>query len=262
MLILLPPSEGKSAPRRGRPLALDTLSHPGLTPAREAVLDALVALCTGDADQRALAAAVLTVPKTQTELVDLDARVRTSPSARADTVYAGVLYEALDLAGLTGPAKRRAGTRLRVVSSLLGLVAPGDRIPAYRLSGDATLPGLGSVAGHWRTHLGPAVTVALGEGLLVDLRSSTYAAFWRPPAALAPRVATVRVLHEVDGRRSVVSHFNKATKGRLVRGLLEDGARPRTPAALAADLGRLGWHVETGPETPRGTQLDVVVGAL
>ena len=85
-----------------------------------------------------------------------------------------------------------------------------------------------------------------------------YAAFWRPPAALAPRVATVRVLHEVAGRRQVVSHFNKATKGRIVRALLEDGANPRTPARLAEALRDLGWTVEA--EAGRtGTRLDVVV---
>ena len=72
-------------------------------------------------------------------------------------------------------------------------------------------------------------------------------------------MATVRVLHESGGRRTVVSHFNKATKGRIVRALLEDGADPRTPKALAAALTRLGWAVELGEPTPRGTQLDVVV---
>ena len=56
-----------------------------------------------------------------------------------------------------------------------------------------------------------------------------YAAFWRPPAELAPRVATVRVLHEVDGVRKVVSHFNKATKGRIVRALLEARRQPAHP---------------------------------
>jgi hypothetical protein len=56
-----------------------------------------------------------------------------------------------------------------------------------------------------------------------------------------------------------VSHFNKATKGRIVRALLEDGANPRTPAALADTLTRLGWTVETGEPTAKGTQLDVVV---
>ena len=43
----------------------------------------------------------------------------------------------------------------------------------------------------------------------------------------------MRVLHESGGKRTVVSHFNKATKGRIVRALLEDGADPRTPKALA-----------------------------
>lgn len=256
MLILLPPSEGKSAPRRGKPLDLATVSSPGLTAAREAVIDALVSLCTGDPER---AAVVLAIPRTQGGLVDLDARIRTSPSARADAVYAGVLYEALDLPGLSSPARRRASSRLLVTSSLFGVVGPGDRIPSYRLSGDAILPGLGSVAGHWRAHLGAAVTAAVGDGLLVDLRSSTYAAFWRP---VGPRVATVRVLHEVGGKRQVVSHFNKATKGRIVRALLEDGANPRTPTRLAADLTRLGWTVEVGESGPRGTQLDVIVSAL
>jgi cytoplasmic iron level regulating protein YaaA (DUF328/UPF0246 family) len=145
---------------------------------------------------------------------------------------------------------------------VFGLVRPGDRIPAYRLSGDAALPDVGSVAGAWRPVLGDAVRAALGGGLLVDLRSTTYAAFWRPPADLARRTATVRVLHESAGRRTVVSHFNKATKGRLVRGLLEDGRDARTPAALARLLETLGWQVEVGDATPQGTRLDVVVTAV
>ncbi|WP_205475102.1 peroxide stress protein YaaA [Nocardioides sp. SYSU D00038] len=259
MLILLPPSEGKAAPRRGRPLDLGSLSHPVLTEARERVVDAVVSLCSGDPAE---AARVLDVPKSQPELVDLNARVRGAPTARADAIYTGVLYDALGLPGLSPAARRRAAGRVRVTSSLLGLVGPGDRLPAYRLSGDAVLPGLGGVAAWWRDHLGPAVTEAVGDGLLVDLRSSTYAAFWRPPADAARRVATVRVLHESAGRRQVVSHFNKATKGRIVRALLEDGANPRTPARLAEALGDLGWTVEVDAAGARGTRLDVVVGEL
>jgi hypothetical protein len=60
----------------------------------------------------------------------------------------------------------------------------------------------------------------------------------------------------------VVSHFNKATKGRIVRALLEDGPDPRTPAALADALTRLGWTVELGEPTSKGTQLDVVVSEV
>ncbi len=248
VLILLPPSEGKTAPRRGKPLDLDALSSPVLTAARTRLLDALVALCRDDADR---AATVLGLGPAQLDLVARNADLPTAPTARADAIYTGVLYDALDPATLTPAARRRATGRLAVTSALFGMVRPGDRIPAYRLSGDAVLPGVGSVAGVWREALGEAVTDAMRGGLLVDLRSTSYAAFWRPPADVARRVATVRVLHESGGRRTVVSHFNKATKGRIVRALLEDGADPRTPRALADALVRLGWSVELGEPTPR-----------
>ena len=253
MLILLPPSEGKAAPRRGRPLDLGSLSFPDLLPARERLLASLVDLC---ATGPVAAAGVLGLGATQLELVDRNAALREAPTARADHIYTGVLYDALDLPGLSTVGRRRAASRVAVTSSLFGLLRPGDRIPSYRLSGDVTLPGLGPVAGVWREALGAAVA---DNGLLVDLRSTTYAAFWRPPADRAGRVATVRVLHD-DGRtRKVVSHFNKATKGRLVRAVLEDGADPRTPAALADLLRDLGWKVEEGEPGRGGTRLDVVV---
>jgi cytoplasmic iron level regulating protein YaaA (DUF328/UPF0246 family) len=255
-LVLLPPSEGKSAPRRGKPLDLSTLDFPVLTPARERVLDSLVELCAGDPD---VAAKTLGLGGTQTDLVDLNRKLRTAPTARADHVYSGVLYDALDVATLSPAGKRRATAQLAVTSSLFGMVRPTDRIPAYRLSGDASLPGLGAVAGVWRNALGPAMADAIGGGLLVDLRSGMYAAFWRP---VDVKVATVRVLHEHQGQRKVVSHFNKATKGRIVRALLEAGADPRTPARLADLLRELGWQVEVGDATPRGTQVDVVVSSL
>jgi cytoplasmic iron level regulating protein YaaA (DUF328/UPF0246 family) len=259
VLILLPPSEGKAAPKRGKALELDGLAFGTLTGARERMIEALVSLCASDPEK---AASTLEVPKSQLELVERNAGLRTAPTARADHVYAGVLYDALGFATLSGGAKRRANSRVAVTSSLFGLLTPADRIPAYRLSGDAVLPEVGSVAGLWREHLGSAVTGVLGDGLLVDLRSGMYQNFWRPPADIAGKVATVRVLHEVDGKRQVVSHFNKATKGRIVRALLEDGANPRTPAKLATALAALGWTVEVGEATKKGTQLDVVVSEI
>ncbi|MDO7867124.1 peroxide stress protein YaaA [Nocardioides jiangxiensis] len=271
MLILLPPSEGKAAPRRGKPLDLAALGSPALTPARERVLDALVELCDVHRDpsvptQNALlleqAAATLGLGVSQSDLVDLNARLRTAPTARADRIYTGVLYDALDFATLSPAAKRRANTRIGIASSLFGLVRPGDPIPSYRLSGDVALPGLGAVAGVWREALEPVMAEALGSGLLVDLRSGMYAAFWRPPADLATRVATVRVLHEHNGTRKVVSHFNKATKGRIVRAVLEHGGAPRTPDGFADLLVELGWDVEVHEPTKKGTQLDVVVSEL
>ena len=42
VLILLPPSEGKNRPRRGRSLDLGTLSFPELTPLRTALVETVV----------------------------------------------------------------------------------------------------------------------------------------------------------------------------------------------------------------------------
>lgn len=267
MLILLPPSEGKSSPRRGRLLDLATLDLPELTEARATVLEALIALCTpepgvDESEQVEEAARVLGLGPTQHEEVRRNAALLTAPAARADRIYTGVLYDALDLASLDGAARRRATRWLAIASSLFGLVRPNDTIPAYRLSGDVTLPGLGPVATHWRAHLGPAAEAAAGSGLIVDLRSTAYAAFWRPAPPLTAHVATVRVLHETGGKRKVVSHFNKATKGRIVRDLLQDGGTPTTPRRLAEHLRDLGWDVEVHDATRSGQQLDVIVSEL
>jgi uncharacterized protein len=255
VLILLPPSEGKAAPRRGSPLRPESWPA-GLAEPRERVLSALERLCQGDPDS---AVATLGLGPNQADDVRRNARLRVLPTAPAERIYTGVLYDALGLSTLDASVHRRALARLAIVSSLYGVVRPGERIAPYRLGGGVSLPGLGGVAAHWRGALDPVVREAAGSGLIVDLRSSTYAGFWRPAADLTPRVVTLRVLHEVNGRRQVVSHFNKATKGRLVRALLEDGRDPRTPRAFATLLSDLGWTVESGPA---GAGLDVVVGEL
>jgi uncharacterized protein len=205
------------------------------------------------------AAAVLGLSPGLADLAEANTRIGVAPAARADRIYTGVLYDALGFATLSAAAKRRATGRIVIMSSLFGALSPGDRIPPYRLSGGVNLPGLGPVASFWRSRLDAPLTSKLGSGLLVDLRSTTYAAFWRAAPAAAHRVVTVRVLHEAGNTRTVVSHFNKATKGRLVRDLLEDGVTPRTPDAFARALTRLGWRVEVHGTGPHGTALDVVV---
>jgi cytoplasmic iron level regulating protein YaaA (DUF328/UPF0246 family) len=114
-----------------------------------------------------------------------------------------------------------------VASALFGLLGPADRIPAYRLSGGTSLPGVGSLAAAWRPVLEPEL--ASCRGLVVDLRSGPYAALARAPGAVQ-----VRVLRESAGRRAVVSHDNKHTKGLLARALCETGARSVADVAEAA----------------------------
>ncbi|MEU5979594.1 peroxide stress protein YaaA [Streptomyces sp. NPDC047315] len=262
MLVLLPPSEGKAASGRGAPLKPESLSLPGLAEARAAVLDELVELCAAD---EAKAAQVLGLSEGLRGEVAKNAALRTAGARPAGEVYTGVLYDALGLATLDPAARRRARASLLVFSGLWGAVRVGDRIPSYRCSMGVKLPGLGALGAHWRKPMEAALPEAAGGGLVLDLRSSAYAAAWKPKGEVAGRTATVRVLHSqlVDGveKRSVVSHFNKATKGRIVRDLLVAGARPKGPGQLVEVLRDLGHTVEA--ESParagRPWALDVVV---
>ncbi|GAA3370898.1 peroxide stress protein YaaA [Streptomyces sannanensis] len=262
MLVLLPPSEGKAAPGGGAPLKPESLSLPGLAEARAAVLDELIELCAADEDK---AREVLGLSEGLRGEIAKNAEMRTAGTRPAGEIYTGVLYDALGLATLDAAAMARAEASLLVFSGLWGAVRITDRIPSYRCSMGVKLPGLGALGAHWRAPMASVMPEAAGDGLVLDLRSSAYGSAWKPKGELAERTATVRVLHSqmVDGveKRSVVSHFNKATKGRLVRDLLTAGANPAGPAQLMETLRDLGYVVEGEPPTRAGKawSLDVVV---
>jgi cytoplasmic iron level regulating protein YaaA (DUF328/UPF0246 family) len=219
VLLLLPPSEGKSAPRRGPALDLDALSSPVLTPLRRKVLDALV-----EASGRDDAAELLGVGAGLVDEVRRNTALHGAPTARAASVYTGVLYAAAGLDRLTPAQRRRAAESVRVVSALWGAVTPDDLIPAYRLSMGTELPGVGALAPAWRDALGTALDELAADDLVVDARSAAYLAAWRPPRG-ADWVA-VRVEREAGGVRQVVSHHAKHTRGVLTRHLLTRRAQP------------------------------------
>ncbi|MGW4161821.1 peroxide stress protein YaaA [Streptomyces sp. NPDC004788] len=254
MLVLLPPSEGKAASGSGAPLKAESLSLPGLAEARAAVLDELVELCLADEEK---AREVLGLSEGLRGEVAKNAELRTAGARPAGEIYTGVLYDALGLATLDAAARERAGRSLLVFSGLWGAVTVADRIPSYRCSMGVKLPRLGALGAHWRSAMATVLPEAAGDGLVLDLRSSAYAAAWKPKGEVAARTATVRVLHAPT--RKVVSHFNKATKGRIVRSLLEAGAAPAGREELVEALRDLGYVVEEGA---RAGLLDVLVDEI
>jgi cytoplasmic iron level regulating protein YaaA (DUF328/UPF0246 family) len=259
VLVLLPPSEGKASSGRGAPLKLESLSLPGLADARAAVLDELVELCAADEEK---AREVLGLSEGLRGEIAKNTELRTAGARPAGEIYTGVLYDALGLSSLDPAAKRRAARSLLVFSGLWGAVRITDRIPSYRCSMGVKLPGLGALGGHWRTAMAAALPEAAGDGLVLDLRSSAYAAAWKPKGEIAGRTAGVRVLHAPT--RKVVSHFNKATKGRIVRALLSAGVAPKGPAELVEALRDLGYVVEVEAPARAGQawSLDVLVDEI
>ncbi|MGH3647121.1 MAG: YaaA family protein [Micromonosporaceae bacterium] len=241
MLVLLPPSETKADGGDGPPLDLDALSFPQLTPVRRKLADALVAL----ADDVPASLAALGLTERQTAEVTRNRALRTSPTLPALCRYTGVLYDALDVPGMSRAERRRAEARLAVGSALFGVVRGADAIPAYRLSGGSVLPSVGPLRGLWR----PALEPALAEtDLLIDLRSGVYANLGAPDNAVTVRVVDAE-------KRLAISHFNKAHKGRLAWMLATAPRTPTTVTGLLRTAGRAGFRlVRTGERA-----LDLIV---
>lgn len=251
MRILLPPSEGKRPPASGPPVDLAALSFPELTAAREQLLDAVVALGSGPA---AAGLEALGLSAGQAGELERNAGLRSAPAAPALEVYSGVLYERLDYATLPAAARRRAAEAVLISSALWGVLRPGDRIPAYRLSMGAALPGLGGLAAWWR----PALRETLAdEGLIVDMRSGAYAAAWKPREA---EVVAVRAFTErAGGVRKPVSHMAKASRGDVARALLLADVPPSDAEGVAAVAADHGLRVELSPGAGRARSVDVIV---
>jgi cytoplasmic iron level regulating protein YaaA (DUF328/UPF0246 family) len=224
VLILLPPSESKTGRQRGGPVRHERLSFPELTETRQAVADAL-AKVSAHPD----AAQTLGVSPNLTADIARNLVLHTAPALPASRVYSGVLYDALAQHTLDAAARRRANRWLVVVSALYGAVRPTDSIAPYRLSMAVSLPGLGPLASVWKPDLAPVLADAAGRGLVVDCRSSTYAAAWSPQGDLADRWVQVRV--------PGATHMAKHTRGLVARRLCELGADPRRVTALRGLLG-------------------------
>ena len=228
MKILLPPSETKRTGGRPRPLDVAGLALPALAPQREAVVAALVAL-SADADD---ARRVLKLSDRQLADVDHNRMLRSAATMAAVDRYTGVLYDALDAGSLDQPARRWLGRNALIHSAPFGPIGALDPIPVYRLSAGTSLPGIPPLRRHWST----ATSAALAEAdFVLDLRSEAYVALGPVPAGVP--AAYVRVVTET-GR--ALNHFNKKSKGELVRTLAQTRPRAKSVRAL------LSWADEQG----------------
>lgn len=207
MLVLLPPSEGKTAPAAGEPVDLGSLAF---------------------ADE---------LGERRGELFDaLDPRLREAPAAPAAEVYTGVLFKRLELPELPMKARRQ----VLIASALWGVLRPDDRIPYYKLPPKEKPKGIGPLAKFWRPALAEALPDSDGD-LIVDMRSGAYSTMWKPRRAT---LLAVRAFSEENGERRAVSHMAKAVRGDVARALLEAKKAPADPEAAAAIAEAAGFTVE------------------
>ena len=253
MRILLPPSEAKTAGGRGRPVGARPLPGPLAQP-RAQVLAALATLLGADP---ADAAAALALPSgVADEALAVNREVCRSRTTAALRRYTGVVYDGLGFAAMPPPVQRLAGRSVLIFSGLWGVLRGDEPVPAYRVPAKAVLPGIGVAGTFWRPRLDEVVPDLLGGGAVIDLRSSDYAAMWRPSGEPATRVISVRVLSRLPrGGHGVISYNSKLAKGRLAAALLarEAGGMPcrGIDDIAAAWLAAGGRAVEPGARPDR-----------
>ncbi|MDN5816316.1 MAG: peroxide stress protein YaaA [Yaniella sp.] len=212
MLILLPPSEGKTAPEHGEPLSFNDLVFPGLSGERRTLVQELeVVSGLGNAHE------ILKVGKSLHKEIAANQQLLEAPAAPAWQVYTGVLFDALDY----GTLEHVDDDLTLVFSALFGVTRLSDAIPSYRYPATAKLPGIGNVGTWWRARLTDQLS-DYASGPIIDCRSTTYRSFWKTPTF---RTVTVDVFQRVNGELKVVSHWAKQARGYVARHLLQQHAQ-------------------------------------
>ncbi|WP_337003655.1 MULTISPECIES: YaaA family protein [unclassified Microbacterium] len=215
MKILLPPSETKREGGSHPPLALDGLALPSLTAHRDAVIDALIDLAGDDQTARR----VLKLSERQAGDIAHNRALRSAPTMPAVDRYTGVLFDALDASSLSSVSRRWLGAHVWIHSAPLGPIGALDDVPTYRLAAGTSLPGVPALRRHWAEATTSAIA-AEEPSFVLDLRSEAYVALGPVPDTVPSAYVSVVTTY---GR--ALNHFNKKSKGLIVRALAED--RPR-----------------------------------
>jgi cytoplasmic iron level regulating protein YaaA (DUF328/UPF0246 family) len=259
-MILLPPSEGKTDATGKQRVDFKKLSFPELTKQRQELVAAVVAMANGPA---AKARTALSISAKQDFEIERDQKLLTAPTGPAWSVYTGVLYDAIDIDSLSAKAKAKFDAENFVVSALFGLINVTDRIPAYRLSGDTVVPKVGTLTKFWSDSITQAIADQ-GE-FVIDLRSGIYVKLGPTGKDIADQVVIPRIMQKMPkGAPKVVSHSNKATKGRLVRSLAQ-AAKSVTSVEQVAELAaKVALDVKIVKPAKAGVPwgLDVIVEVL
>ncbi len=158
--------------------------------------------------------------------VELNLALGDAPTLAAIDRYQGDMYEAIDPASLSADGVQMFKKTGLIVSGLLGLVAPGDLIPDYKLKIGATLPDVGPLTRYWKGELAHLwIRELKGRGVL-DLLPEEHAKTIAPPSGA---VSWVQVkFGKVSGKGSkakfaAITHESKVHRGQLVRHVLETG---------------------------------------
>ena len=136
-----------------------------------------------------------------------------SRCAKAIERYTGVVYEHIEWKKLNPKAKQYMEKHVRIFSGLFGMITPETLIPNYKLKMNVL-----SLQYHWN----PILTKALEkEKIIFDLLPQVYRKAYTPNN----NVIKIEFIVENKGKKTSAGHYGKAVKGKFIRFLAENQAR-------------------------------------
>ncbi len=164
----------------------------------------------------------------------------------------GVMFKAMDFAGLPTGAQRRLLENGVIVSGLFGLLRPDDLIPEYRLKIDVTLPELGRVSKYWRPHISPLLNETVRDNIVWNLLPATHKDAWDDAHTYEQMIEIRFFEEEKGGERKAITHGVKPLRGQLVNVIvresierMEDLKDWEHPAGFVYDEAHTTWDEKT-----------------
>lgn len=233
-IILLPPSEAKQA--GGNPFAPDMFDYRTsntfnyfneLNPQRRKLINHLQEVIRED--EADLEAIFGVKDAALEEAVNANLGIYDAPLMSAlDRYSPGVMFKAMDFAGLPTGAQRRLLENGIIFSGIFGLLRPDDLIPDYKLRMDASLPEIGRVTSHWKPHISPVLNKRVEGRFVWNLLPGVHREAWDDNHSYEQSV-TVKFYVEEGGERKPVTHNVKPLRGQLVNFIVRETAESLEP---------------------------------
>lgn len=156
------------------------------------------------------------------EATAINSEIHDAPLMSAlDRYSPGVMYKAMDFAGLPTGAQRRLLENGIIFSGLFGLLRPDDLIPDYKLPMDAVVTGIGKLSDFWRPIISPVLNRTLEGAFVWNFLPPVHEGAWDDEHTYETAVR-VKFFTEKGGERQSVSEDVMPLSGKLVNFIVRE----------------------------------------
>ncbi len=145
-----------------------------------------------------------------------------------DRYSPGVMYKAMDFAGLPTGAQRRLLENGVIFSGLFGLLRPDDLIPDYNLRMDAVVPGVGKMSDFWRPIISPVLNRTLEGAFVWNFLTPVHEEAWEDAHTYETAVR-VNFFTQKGGQRTSVKQDVMPLSGKLVNFIVRESLEELDP---------------------------------